>query len=315
MMIHFLPHFVILITTNLFTVQCIVCEKNSRSNDMVFKTVGEEKRNLFLKYFSFNKNIENDRFRCYPYCYNSFNLFSRSDAAEEKLAQTSSYLQDCLSKQLFIEKHKVTGQHVDIYTFQMILRFVIKAFEEESSLLLPEVYDRYKLLLHKNDLNIVIDSDKDMSKLLHFTQLIFNMLKSVLGRALSCYVPKKKKLCCLIYRNDADVLGSCHSLFWANHCSSNQIALMEKENLKLTNTISSLITDDLKNRKHESLEHAAQILRNVIKLYVSDRIKTDRLPDIDNFNCRDEIFKIHPLLWNLLFRFVDKITIIMIMLP
>jgi hypothetical protein len=52
---------------------------------------------------------------------------------------------------------------------------------------------------------------------------------------------------------------------------------MEKENLKLTNTISSLITDDLKkNTKHESLEHAAQILRNVIKLYVSDRIKTDR---------------------------------------
>jgi hypothetical protein len=36
---------------------------------------------------------------------------------------------------------------------------------------------------------------------------------------------------------DADVLGSCHSLFLANHRSSNQIALMEKENLKLTNTI------------------------------------------------------------------------------
>jgi hypothetical protein len=113
----------------------------------------------------FNKNIENDRFRCCPYCYNSFNFFSRSDAAEEKLAQTSSYLQDCLSKQLFIEKHKVTGQHVDIYAFQMILQFVVRAFEEESSLLLPEVYERYKLLLHKNDLNIVIDSDKDMSKL------------------------------------------------------------------------------------------------------------------------------------------------------
>jgi hypothetical protein len=48
-----------------------------------------------------------------------------------------------VSKQLFIEKHKVTGQNVDIYTFQMILQFVVKAFEEESSLLLPEVYDRY----------------------------------------------------------------------------------------------------------------------------------------------------------------------------
>jgi hypothetical protein len=95
---------------------------------MVFKTVGEEKRDLFLKYFCFNKNIENDRFSCCPYCYNSFNFFSTSDAAEEKLAQTSSYLQDCLSKQLFIEKHIVTGQNVDIYTFQMILQFVVKSF-------------------------------------------------------------------------------------------------------------------------------------------------------------------------------------------
>jgi hypothetical protein len=42
--------------------------------------------------------------------------------------------------------------------------------KKRGSLLLPEVYDRYKLLLHKNDLNIVIDSDKDMSKLLHFTK-------------------------------------------------------------------------------------------------------------------------------------------------
>jgi hypothetical protein len=54
---------------------------------------------------------------------------------------------------------------------------------------------------------------------------------------------------------------------------------MEKENLKLTNTISSLITGDIqKNRNYESLNHAAQIV-------VSDKIKTDRLPDIDNFNC------------------------------
>ena len=97
---------------------------------MVSRTVGEQRRDLFLKYFCFNKNIENDRFRCCPYCYNSFNFFSRSDAAEEKLAQASSYLQDCLSKQLFIEKHKVTGQNVDIYAFQMILQFVVNALKK-----------------------------------------------------------------------------------------------------------------------------------------------------------------------------------------
>jgi hypothetical protein len=96
---------------------------------------------------------------------------------------------------------------------------------------------------------------------------INNCLLKQSCKALLCYVPKKKNLGRLIYSNDADVLGSCHSLFLANHRSSNQIALREKENLKLTNKISSLITDDLKkNTKHESLEHAAQILRNVIKL-------------------------------------------------
>ena len=55
-------------------------------------------------------------------------------------------------------------------------------------------------------------------------------------------------------------------------------------------------------QKAWSLDHAAQVFRNVVKLYVSDRIKTDRLPDIDNFNCRYEIFKIHHFLWNFLFR-------------
>jgi hypothetical protein len=48
----------------------------------------------------------------------------------------------------------------------MILQFVIKAFEEESSLLLPEVYDRYKLLLHKNDLNFGLMSD-DLPKIVN----------------------------------------------------------------------------------------------------------------------------------------------------
>jgi hypothetical protein len=47
----------------------------------------------------------------------------------------------------------------------------------------------------------------------------------------------------------------------AYHRSSNQIAVMEKENLKLKNIISSLITDDLKkNRKHEVLTMQHKLL-------------------------------------------------------
>jgi hypothetical protein len=55
---------------------------------------------------------------------------------------------------------------------------------------------------------------------------------------------------------------------------SNQIALMEKENLKLKNKISSLITDDLKkNRKHENLDHAAQILFGHIFVTVINNVE------------------------------------------
>jgi hypothetical protein len=66
-----------------------------------------------------------------------------------------------------------------------------------------------------------------------------------------------------------DVLGSCHSLFLANHRSSNQIALMEKENLKLTNKMSYLITGDIKkNKNHES--HEKQDICNFSSLSVEE---------------------------------------------
>jgi hypothetical protein len=68
------------------------------------------------------------------------------------------------------------------------------------------------------------------------------------------YVPKTKNLGRLIYRNDADDLRSFHSLLLASHRSSNQIAQMEKENLKLTNKMSSLITGDIKKNKNPHCE-------------------------------------------------------------
>jgi hypothetical protein len=67
-----------------------------------------------------------------------------SDAAEEKLVQTSSYLQDCLSKQLFIEKHKVTGQNVDIYTFQMIKTEIL---QKQVSLFLAYSFKNHMMSL------------------------------------------------------------------------------------------------------------------------------------------------------------------------
>jgi hypothetical protein len=55
-----------------------------------------------------------------------------------------------------------------------------------------------------------------------FVNFKFSFSIRAIWFALLCYVPKKKNLGRLIYRNDADVLGSCHSLFLANHRSLNQ---------------------------------------------------------------------------------------------
>ncbi|CAC5415615.1 unnamed protein product [Mytilus coruscus] len=65
---------------------------------------------------------------------------------------------------------------------------------------------------------------------------------------------------------------------------------------------STVSAESRKNKQEQSLEDAVQILKNYVKIYVSDKIKMDGLPDIDNFKCKDEILKIPPILWNFIFR-------------
>ncbi|CAC5418641.1 unnamed protein product [Mytilus coruscus] len=174
---------------NLTVVQCIVCDKFSGRNTGSFKTVSEDKRELFTRYFNFDMHVEN--LICCPYCYNNFNAFSRSDAAEDQLSQTTEYLFSCLENFTVIDTEKVTTENIDSFSFRSVLESVINSFVEEKALLLPNLYEQYKCILHKNAKKLGLCVEQ---KVFHRPQWLFTMLKSCLGRALSYYVPKEKNL-------------------------------------------------------------------------------------------------------------------------
>ncbi|CAG2223496.1 unnamed protein product [Mytilus edulis] len=283
---------------NLNVVQCIVCDKFSGKNTGSFKTVSEDKRELFTRYFNFDMHLEN--LICCPYCYNNFNSFSRSDAAEDQLSKTTEYLFSCLENFTIIDTEKVTTENIDLFSFRSVLESVINSFVEEKALLLPNLFEKYKCILHKNANKLGLCVEQ---KVFHRPQWLFTMLKSCLGRALSYYVPKKKNLGRMIYRNGTDIFGCLHALVVENcKCIEDNKRLKKESIIQAEKLASTVSEENRKNKQEQSLEDAVKILKNYVKIYVSDKIKMDGLPDIDNFNCKDEILKIPPILWNFIFR-------------
>ena len=263
-----------------------------------FKTVSEDKRELFTRYFNFDMHLEN--LICCPYCYNNFNSFSRSDAAEDQLSKTTEYLFSCLENFTIIDTEKVTTENIDLFSFRSVLESVINSFVEEKALLLPNLFEKYKCILHKNANKLGLCVEQ---KVFHRPQWLFTMLKSCLGRALSYYVPKKKNLGRMIYRNGTDIFGCLHALVVENcKCIEDNKRLKKESIIQAEKLASTVSEENRKNKQEQSLEDAVKILKNYVKIYVSDKIKMDGLPDIDNFNCKDEILKIPPILWNFIFR-------------
>ncbi|CAC5371099.1 unnamed protein product [Mytilus coruscus] len=276
--------------------KCEVCDKFSGKNTGSFKTVSEDKRELFTRYFNFDMHVE--KLICCPYCYNNFNAFSRSDAAEDQLSQTTEYLFSCLENFTVIDTEKVTTENIDSFSFRSVLESVINSF------------CRRKCLAFTNFTNSINVFYKNAKKLglcraegFHRPQWLFTMLKSCLGRALSYYVPKKKNLGRMIYRNGTDIFGCLHTVVVENLKCIDDNKRFKKESIiqaeKMASTVSA---ESRKNKQEQSLEDAVQILKSYVKIYVSDKIKMDGLPDIDNFKCKDEILKIPPILWNFIFR-------------
>ncbi|CAG2204294.1 unnamed protein product [Mytilus edulis] len=225
---------------NLNVVQCIVCDKFSGKNTGSFKTVSEDKRELFTRYFNFDMHLEN--LICCPYCYNNFNSFSRSDAAEDQLSKTTEYLFSCLENFTIIDTEKVTTENIDLFSFRSVLESVINSFVEEKALLLPNLFEKYKCILHKNANKLGLCVEQ---KVFHRPQWLFTMLKSCLGRALSYYVPKKKNLGRMIYRNGTDIFGCLHALVVENCKCIEDNKRLKKESIiqaeKLASTNSQCV--------------------------------------------------------------------------
>ncbi|VDI31327.1 Hypothetical predicted protein [Mytilus galloprovincialis] len=72
----------------------------------------------YLRYVYFNFDMHLENLICCPYCYNNFNSFSRSDAAEDQLSKTTEYLFSCLENFTIIDTEKVTTENIDLFFFQ-----------------------------------------------------------------------------------------------------------------------------------------------------------------------------------------------------
>ena len=179
-------------------------------------------------------------------------------------------------------------ENIDFYSFRKLLEFVISPFSEDRVLLLPVLFDKYKVLLQKNinDFEFSV-ADEEIRKLSHSSQWIFKMVKAKLGKSLLFYVPKKKNLGRMLYRNGTDILNGLHSLLSENQKTLDQRLQKQKQNQNLTEKIASLISGEIKkDRKEEHLEGAVHILRSCVKIYTSDKNKKDELLDIHDFNTR-----------------------------
>ncbi|CAC5392584.1 unnamed protein product [Mytilus coruscus] len=106
----------------------------------------------------------------------------------------------------------------------------------------------------------------------------------------------------MIYRNGTDIFGCLHTVVENLKCIDDNKRLKKESIIQAEKMASTVSAESRKNKQEQSLEDAVQNLKNYVKIYVSDKIKMDGLPDIDNFKCKDEILKIPPILWNFIFR-------------
>ena len=96
------------------------------SNTKRFVNILDENKDLFLKYLASELNYvelkQDVKFTCCSTCYNSFNIFCRSDIGELTRYQTSQYLQDCVLDHF---KFSEIPNIDNLFIFQEILEFVV----------------------------------------------------------------------------------------------------------------------------------------------------------------------------------------------
>ncbi|CAC5370957.1 unnamed protein product [Mytilus coruscus] len=242
---------------------------------------------LFLQYLKQELNFEaelnvSEKMYCCSYCYNSFNLFCRSEAGEEAKYQTPQYLIECLNKLTCIDPVDVCADNIDTVTHH-IIEFVVKSFLDDKPLLLPVVYEKYMNLLKTNinTFKCTISGNEQLQLLNHNLKWLLRMLKVKLGKGRLHFVPKRKKDGCLIHRNGADLLSALHTMTVNFYSTLNE---KNEEVTKLIYNNKKLISEkNTKMTNHEILDEAVQILRTFVKQYTSEKSLLTELPDIKKF--------------------------------
>lgn len=283
--------------------QCVICEKSSRNKNI---TISDEKYEIFSKYlkselgFDRETDIREKLLCCLP-CYKFFNIYCRSEAGEDARCQMDQYFYECLNKNVLLDP--VSIENIDMFTLYQITEYVIHSFLDEKAILMPALYEKYKQkLIHNIETwNFKIsETDPEIKKVTHDSGWLSRLLKMKIGNGLLVYKPKRKQSGNLIYRNGTDLLNALHSITvhfqQTVHKKHAEIALLSNKNSHLISEINK------RSEKHKILSEAIQILRSLVKFYISDKIHSQELPNIHNFNPVDEIHQIPPILWNFLYR-------------
>jgi hypothetical protein len=151
------------------------------------------------------------------------------------------------------------------------------------------------------DFSINIDNES-VCRVHKTTNWVYQMLKSTLGPALLVNSPPKKSTSRMVYRVGTDLAKALHSSILHN---KSKIDKLEESNQALKKTIDQMLSNqDSSLKTFLSLEDSLKMLKGYVKSYVSESIKStiSQPPDIHDFDLQIEISKIHPVLWNFIFR-------------
>ncbi|CAC5406691.1 unnamed protein product [Mytilus coruscus] len=228
-------------------------------------------------------------------CYKAFNKYTKSYDQEKSRAKTDMYLTDCLSS---IEIMECNTSNIDTYCYQKILKYVVSSFLSYKPMLLSKVYNVYASEVDKavKDFNLVVNDDRLRIEQ-HSATWLFTMLKSCLGPALVLHVAQSKKQIRMIYRLRINLIHCLHSTISDHHKEidelNNKMSALEKK-------VNSNIASSSSLNTMKCLDKTARLMKTHVKLYVQDAIKT-QLPDIHCFDLYEEIKKINPTLWNLIY--------------
>ncbi|CAC5358523.1 unnamed protein product [Mytilus coruscus] len=146
------------------------------------------------------------------------------------------------------------------------------------------------------DFNLVVNDDR-LRIVQHSATWLFTMLKSCLGPALVLHVAQSKKQGRMIYRIGTNLIQCLHSTISDHH---KEIDELNNKMSDLEKKVNSNIASSSSLNTMECLDKTARLMKTHVKLYVQDAIKT-QLPDIHCFDLYEEIKKINPTLWNLIY--------------